>query len=222
MLSTIFGSMPVFAASNYNDENLITNVTVPSEGKISFKLKVPDWADSTYRIVYTYASTVQVASGTFDSNGTERYETVTVNVPHYATYTIEAGYGGYCTDEDSILVKMLSTHYTNKYTWTSTDVANYYANQFIGNFMVGGLGTLIPAKIGVIKAVAAGAGISTLAAYFQSGDPTLNFSKIPTQGYSWQFKVVPTTSGVKHYLSVWDNNNTKIVSDYYAGTTSYK
>ena len=228
-LTTVFSiiaSTPsvAYAATNVDEEGLITNITNPSNGTISFYLNVPAGVTVDYKVELipnVRTGSIDTTSGSYKNSGSSQVsKKVTVSTKYYSNkYTITASYftgpaqnRTTYSDTDSATSALKTTIYTNKFVWDETNISRWQTGQRVSvalSFAITGAVDIL-----VTKGVLAGSLATTLSVLFFAGDlysagtvaDTKTITSTPIKGWGYQFKLTPYSGGYTKYLLVYDES----------------
>ncbi len=225
MVFSLMVSSVAYAATNKNDENLITNVSNPSSGTISFYLNVPAGATASYKVELipnARTGSLDTKSGSVKNSGTTTLsKKISVQTKYYSNkYTVTASYStgparnrtNY-SDTDNAVSALKSTTYSTKFVWDDANIKKWQAGKAIAvtlTFAATVTVDILVTKGKLTTGVATALGISLFVKDLAtSGEytETKNITSTPIKGWGYQYKLVPTSSGFSRYLVVYDEYN---------------
>lgn len=201
-----------------DDKNLITNVTNPSNGVLSFKLTVPAGRTATYKVELVPSDrtgSINTVNGSYTNSGTATAsKTVTVNVNYYSDkYSIYASYQTGTTHEKIInedrekAVSALKTRVVSeKFVWTQDKLNQYNAGKVIAWVALVGESCLVSTEL---TAITGGSMLVVVSWSFISsgGVDTTNKTEYeldmtPRLNMSYQITYIPTSSGMDRFITI--------------------
>ncbi len=224
----------VYAQGNYED--LITSVTNPSNGIISFTVTISKGTEIHYNV---YAKTKNY-NGSCDSqtgvikNTTTGTISKTINVPvnafgtyevHAITYSLNSNIslGGW--DIDSCISKFTGTIYAEKFSWTQDEINKYNNGQSISKAIEFGYFTFMTGISTFAKATPVGAAISITFEIIDilisgKAPSTVEVATTPYLGNTYQYKFVANSSGTGYYTYIIITSPITGINTVYIETTS--
>lgn len=225
IMFSMFASMSTvaYAATTVNKEDLITSVTNPSNGTISFYLKVPAGTTVSYKVELipnVRTGSIDTKSGSYQNSGSSQVsKKITVTTKYYSNkYTITASYSTgparnrtTYSDVDSATSALKTTVYTNKFVWNDANIQKWQAGQRIQvalSFAITGT-----ADIFVTKGVLSGALATSLGVALFVGDlysagtvtDTKTITSTPIKNWGYQFRLTPYNGGYTKELLIYDD-----------------
>ena len=212
----------VEAATTTNKESLITKVSNPSNGKITFVINVPAKTTVSYKVELipnARTKSIDTKSGSYKNTGKSQVsKKITVTTRYYSNkYKITASYSTgparnrkIYKDTDSAVSALKTTIYTNKFVWNSANIKKWKAEsrvQVLLGFAITGAADLAVTK-GYLSA-----GYGTVVSLtFLCGDyssagsvsDTKTIQMTPIKGWGFKVKAVPYDGGYTKYLLVYD------------------
>ena len=221
---SMFAAMPAAcAASNVNQEDLITGVSNPSNATISFTINAPAGTTVSYAVELipnTRTGSIDTIKGTVKNTGTSKLsKKISVTTKYYSNkYSIKASYStgparnrtNY-SDTDSATSALKTTVYTSKFIWNDANINKWKNGQripIVVTFAITGTVDILVTKGMVSGAVATALSIALFAGNMYSAGTvaeTKNITMTPIKGWGYQFKLVPYNGGYTKYLIVLDD-----------------
>ena len=242
VLTIVFSMMAsmttvAYAATNKTDENLITNVSNPSNATISFKLNVPAGVTVSYKVELIpnkRTGSIDTISGSVKNTGSSKItKTISAVTRYYSNkYTVTASYStgparnrtNY-SDTDDAVSALKTTISTNKFVWDDANIKKWQAGQVVSvvlGFAITGTVDLLVTKGYLSSALAAVITGTVLVANLGSATTvtdTKTISYTPIKGWGYQYKLTPYNGGFTKYLLVYDAKG-KLYETYNMGSIS--
>ncbi len=234
----ISNSIPVSpcAAEHVNKEDLITNVTNPSNGKIRFNINVPAGVTVEYKVQlvpHVRTGSIDTVSGSYKNTSSNQVtRTITVDVDYYTSkYEITATYytgparnRTYYEDTDSATSGLKTTVFSNKFVWDDAAINRWKLGQRVGivlTFAVTGAVDIAVSKGAISGAYATVLSISLLGADLENVGvaDVRTVTSTPIKGWGYQYKLSPCAGGYTKYLLVYDEQG-RLHQTYNLGTIS--
>jgi len=220
--STMANTAKVQAATNVNQEDLISSISNPSNAKLSFSLKVPAGKTVSYKVQLIpnkrTGSLDTISGSVTNSQKSTVTKKVSVTTRYYSNkYTITASYSDgparnrtNYSDEDSATSALKTTVTTNKFVWDDANINKWKNGQRVAvvlSFAATGTADLLVTK-GYLSGTLATALSVTLflgdVATAGSVADTRTIAETPIKGWGYQYKLVPYSGGFTRYLVVYD------------------
>ena len=137
-----------YTTTHVKDSNLISSVSNPSNGKISFVLTIPSGCTAEYAVELIpndRTGSIDTVSGSYRNTSSSTIKkTVTASVNYYCTrYTISASYetgtpqNRYIhEDEEAAKSVFHGTKQSSTFTWTKEEIARYKQGQAVATIIV--------------------------------------------------------------------------------------
>lgn len=201
-----------------DDQNLITNVTNPSNGVLCFKLTVPAGRTATYKVELipnTRTGSINTVNGSYTNSGTTTAsKTITVNVNYYSDkYSIYASYQTGTThekiineDRETAVSALKTAVVSDKFIWTQEKLNEYNAGKVISWAVL--VGTAYFVSVELTPLAGGSVLVGAIWAYISSGgvdttNPTeYKVDMTPRLNMSYQIKSIPTSSGMDRFITI--------------------
>lgn len=210
--------------THVDSPSLITNVSNPSNGKLTFYINAPAGAEVHYSVKLIpnpRTGSIDTISGIFEN--TSRLEVskkITANVKYYSDlYTVSAYYttGSYHNlfmyeDEETTTSAMKGTQYSSKFVWDAANVAKWQAGQIVATTIAIGTGIVVDlaATRGYVSgrlATIVTIGLDSASIWGAAQTSTeANIMDTPVEGCAYQIKYVPYSGGYGRYLVSYNSN----------------
>jgi len=222
--ATLTNIAVVQAATNVNQEDLISNISNTSNAKLSFNLKVPAGVTVSYKVQLIpnkRTGSLDTISGSVKNSEKKQVtKTVSVTTRYYSNkYTISASYSTgparnrtTYSDEDSATSALKSTVTTNKFVWNDANIKKFKNGERVAvalTFALTGTVDILVSKGYLSGAVATTLSISLFAKDLLDAGSIADTSTIattPIKGWGYQYKLSPYSGGFTKYLLVYDAN----------------
>lgn len=119
---------------------------------------------------------------------------------------------GYSYDYVIVSVKITGTYTTDKYTFTSTDVAKYVAGQVAVTLLIDLALWMSPIKFSWVKKVASTT--FTAIGLYETGVNVSASSTLPKEGWSIQHEIKQVGDKIEYKLRIWDAGGTELTPEY--------
>ena len=222
MVFSLMVSSVAYAATNKTDENLITYVSNPSSGTISFYLNVPAGVTASYKVELIpnlRTGSIDTKSGSVTNSGsTTLSRKISVPVSYYSNkYTVTASYStgparnrtNY-SDTDDAVSALKSTTYSTKFVWDDSNVKKWQAGKAVAVTLTFAATVAVDILVTKGKLMGAAATVLSISLYgkdlITSGEytDTKDITSTPIKDWGYQYKLVPTGSGFTRELIVYD------------------
>lgn len=226
-------------ASDTTVDKIITGVSNPSTGVITFKITAP--ANTT--VDYTLELVPHKRMGSLDgTSGSVKNKSdspitkkITVPVNYFSDqYTITATYTTgparnrkYHNDSATVTSSLHETVYSSKFVWDEKNIKTYRAGQVVAvciPFAVTGAVDIFVTKGALSEGYATLLSVTFFAGDVLdaagSGTETRNIRYEPIKGWGYQIKLVPKSGGYTEYLLIYDEHG-NLYDTIDIGSSSY-
>lgn len=225
------------STSTVTKEGLITNVSNPSNGTITFYIHVPAQKTVNYNVKLVPSKrtgTIDKVVGSYKNTSNKTIsKKITAKTKYYSNkYTVNAQYttgnSKYKTvykDTDKATSALKKQTFSSKVIWNAKNIKKWKNGNRVA--LVVEFGTTLAIDIFVSKGYLSGTlataiGISTFVGDFAEGGKiyeTKTIAKNPIKGWGYRIKAVPGNNGYSKYLQVF-NDKGKLYKEYKIGTVS--
>lgn len=207
------------------DNSLITNVTSPSNGKISFYINIP----ARQTLYYTLKLVPNKRTGSIDTVVDKSYKNlsnskisqkITVSTKYFSNnYTLTASFTTgndrertmYET-EKTVTSKLVSAVTSNKFVWDKAHVNQWAAQQVIYNTYIIGIEKMASVAAEYIPKLKLGAvaltALISAGLTWNSTQPatSVDIMFTPVEGWAYQIKFAPASNGYNKTLVIYNKN----------------
>ena len=211
-----------YTTTHVKDSNLISSVSNPSNGKISFVLTIPSGCTAEYAVELIpndRTGSIDTVSGSYrNTSSSTMRKSVTVSVRYFCTrYTISASYetgtpqNRYIHEDEKAAKSVLkNTVYSTPFYWTEDEVKLFEQGKRVEKMIVTGSSVTFVLIASYAAGPLGGAGMEFLFrmqdVYEEPEVTTLQIMHAPNEGLGFKIRFEPYNDGYKRTLYVLDAN----------------
>ena len=210
--------------NHVKDSSLITNIKNPSNGKLSFTIKIPANQTLYYKVELIpskRAGAIETPKNASYYNSSNRTvtKTITVDVKHFSpNYVITANYTTgnsriktVYEDEEKVASKLVKQITSKPFVWTQAELDKYNAGKTISWAVTFATLEFVSIEIGALLKGAETIGTALNIGWSFIGDGGVPSTESPTQyeldmvprlGLKYQVSYIPTNSGISRKILV--------------------